>query len=188
MARLVRHLSYANVMASIAVFVALGGSGYAAVTLSKNSVGSAQIKNGSVKAADLARNSVSSSTVKDGSLRSVDFAPGQLPAGSPGIQGPKGDAGTPGLTGAPGAPGISGYERVTGPLTSNPAGAQTLGSADCPAGKSVLGGGVEGTGDTWQSVNASFPQSASTWKALVNNTSSGTAASFYVYAICAVVG
>jgi hypothetical protein len=31
-------LSYANVMATVAVFIALGGSSYAAVNLKKNSV------------------------------------------------------------------------------------------------------------------------------------------------------
>ena len=45
-----RHLTYANVMATVAVFIALGGSSYAAVTLSRNSVGSTQIRKGAVGA------------------------------------------------------------------------------------------------------------------------------------------
>ena len=92
----------------MALFVALGGVSYAAVTLPKNSVVSKTIKNGQVKAADLRANAVSTKKVKDGSLLSVDFAPGQLVAGAPGPagpagpQGPKGDTGTQGATGEPG--------------------------------------------------------------------------------------
>jgi len=42
------NLTYANVMATIAVFIALGGSSYAAIRLPANSVGTIQIKkNGS---------------------------------------------------------------------------------------------------------------------------------------------
>jgi hypothetical protein len=56
------HLSYANVMASIAVFIALGGGAYAAVnTAPKNSVVSRSIKNGQVKTADIAKNAVTNS-------------------------------------------------------------------------------------------------------------------------------
>ena len=40
--------TYANVVATLALFVALGGASYAAVTLPRNSVGSAQLRNGSV--------------------------------------------------------------------------------------------------------------------------------------------
>jgi hypothetical protein len=98
-------------MATVAVFVALGGSGYAAVTLSKNSVGSKQLKNGAVNHSDLAKNAVTSTNVKNGSLLSADFKPGQLVAGAPGpqgLQGPKGDSGAKGDTGATGTQGPAG--------------------------------------------------------------------------------
>jgi hypothetical protein len=107
-ARLASRLTYANVVASLALFVALGGGAYAAVALPKNSVGSRQIKNAAVTHADLAKNAVTGANVKDGSLLSADFKTGQLPAGPPG---PKGDSGAPGLPGAagqPGAPAASG--------------------------------------------------------------------------------
>jgi len=48
-------LSYANVMATIAVFVALGGAAYAVTLAPKNSVNSRAIINGQVKAVDLHR-------------------------------------------------------------------------------------------------------------------------------------
>jgi hypothetical protein len=98
-ARLISRLTYANVVASLALFVALGGGAYAAITLPKNSVGSKQIKNGSVKNADLANSAVTGAKVKPGSLLSADFKPGQLVAGAPGPAGPTGAAGPKGDTG-----------------------------------------------------------------------------------------
>jgi hypothetical protein len=88
--RLSKRLSPATVLASIALFVALGGTSVAAVTaLAPNSVGTAQIRN----------NAVVSTKVRNGSLRRVDFAANQLPAG---LRGPAGPPGPTGATG-PGA-------------------------------------------------------------------------------------
>ena len=86
-------LTYANVMATIAVFVALGGSSCAAVQLSKNSVRSKHIKNGQVKTADLGRNAVTSAEVRDGGLLAQDFAAWAAAAGRAGPRGPQGIAG-----------------------------------------------------------------------------------------------
>jgi hypothetical protein len=107
--RLRSHVSFANTMSLIAVFVAMGGTGYAAIKIPKKSVGSAQLKN----------NAVSSSKVKNGALRAIDFRPGDLPAGATGpagAKGDKGDKGDPGTNGTAGAPGADGtadaYARV----------------------------------------------------------------------------
>jgi hypothetical protein len=89
-------LTYANVMATLALFVALGGSSYAAVSLSRNSVKSKHIAKGQVKRSDIGKNAVSSPKVKRFSLLASDFRPGQLPAG------PRGETGPPGSPGAPG--------------------------------------------------------------------------------------
>ena len=88
------HLSYANTMSTLAVFIALGGSSVAAVQLSRNSVRSEQIANGQVKGPDLARNAVSSVKVANGSLRADDFKAGQLKAGPVGPPGPPGPRAT----------------------------------------------------------------------------------------------
>jgi hypothetical protein len=90
-------LTYANVMATIAIFIALGGTSYGVVTLNRNSVTSQHIRPGAVKRTDLGRNSVVAAKVADGSLLAKDFASGALPQGSTGpqgVQGPKGDTGT----------------------------------------------------------------------------------------------
>ena len=85
-------------VALLALFLAIGGTSYAAVNLPTNSVATKQIKNGQVKAADIGKSSITSPKVKDGSLLARDFAFGQLPAGPAGAQG---EQGKPGLDGAP---------------------------------------------------------------------------------------
>lgn len=92
-----RRLSYANVMSTLAVFIALGGSSFAAVRLSRNSVRSEEIVNGQVKGPDLANGAVTSKKVADGSLLAGDFKAGQLKAGAQGTPGPKGDPGATNL-------------------------------------------------------------------------------------------
>jgi hypothetical protein len=56
-------ITYANVMSTVALMVALGGTSYAAINLPKNSVGSKQIKNGAVHSSDLAKNAVTNSKI-----------------------------------------------------------------------------------------------------------------------------
>jgi hypothetical protein len=53
MHRIRSHLTYSNVMATLAVFLVLGGGAYAAFHLPKNSVRSRNIVNGQVKKRDL---------------------------------------------------------------------------------------------------------------------------------------
>jgi hypothetical protein len=109
--KLAGRLSYANVMATMAVFIALGGTSYAAVSLSKGSVRSKHIRDKDVRSADLAADAVTGRTVDDGSLSAADFAAGTLlrgPAGEPGAAGPRGETGPPGEPGATGAPGLAG--------------------------------------------------------------------------------
>jgi hypothetical protein len=85
-------------MATIAVFLALGGGAYAAAKLPRNSVSAKQIK----------KNAVNSAKVKNGSLLAKDFRIGQLPAGPAGPAGADGHDGAPGTPGAPGQPGQDG--------------------------------------------------------------------------------
>jgi hypothetical protein len=71
-------LTYANVMATLALFVALGGVGYAAVRLPRDSVGPKQIKEDAVKASELAPNSVDSFNVIDGAIAGNDILPNTI--------------------------------------------------------------------------------------------------------------
>lgn len=90
--------SPAMAVALVALFIALGGSAYAAIGLSRNSVLSSHIKNGQVKQVDLGTNVIDSRKVEDGALRGSDFRRGDLP---PGPAGPPGAQGRPGPAGAP---------------------------------------------------------------------------------------
>jgi hypothetical protein len=69
------------VVALIALFVALGGTGYAAITLPKNSVGSKQIKKGAVTGAKVGKNAIDGSKVKNDSLTGADINEGTLNLG-----------------------------------------------------------------------------------------------------------
>ncbi len=89
--------SPATVIASIALLVALAGTGYAAVSLPANSVGNKQLQS----------NAVTSSKVKNSSLLKLDFAPNQLPRGAPGAPGPPGPPGAAGAKGPTGASGTA---------------------------------------------------------------------------------
>src|SRR3954452_14245832 len=90
-------------MATVAVFVALGGTSYAVAT---GSIDSREIKNNSVKSGDLRNNNVRGKDVRQGTLRSgdvadgslleADFRMGELPAGPRGATGARGQPGAPG--------------------------------------------------------------------------------------------
>ena len=91
--RLLGHMR-GHLIAYLALFFALGGTSIAAVNaLPRNSVGSPQIKNGSIQKVDIARRTISALRGLRGP-RGLTGATG--PAGAAGTQGPKGDKGDPG--------------------------------------------------------------------------------------------
>jgi hypothetical protein len=171
--RIVRnHLSYANVTATLALFVALSGSAYAAIKLPANSVGTAQIQN----------KAVTSPKVLDGSLLAADFKAGQLPAGQ---QGPAGPAGPQGPSGAAG--GVSGLEVI---YAASIGGVFTVKSSEahCPPGKKVTGGGSVIVGETNARVTVSapgaVPNPTSWYVQAIEPTPSGIGWTLYAYAVC----
>lgn len=83
--RLSQRLTYANVTATVALFIALGGSSYAALSLPRNSVGTQQIRPGAVRSPDVKNRSLH---VADLSVRARRSLSGQTgPAGPPGPPG-----------------------------------------------------------------------------------------------------
>jgi hypothetical protein len=134
-------LSFANVMSIIAVFIALGGTSYAAIKIPKNSVSSSQIKTGAVASSD----------VKDGALKKVDFKASDLPigpTGPQGLQGAKGDKGADGTKGATGTIGAVTVQTTAATADLAPSAKVSL-NAKCPDGQQAIGGG--GRGDDTQS-------------------------------------
>jgi hypothetical protein len=67
-------LTFANVMASVAVFVALGGASYAAVSIPQNSVGSKQVRPHALKRSDLANGSVGTKQLRKRSVTAAKVA------------------------------------------------------------------------------------------------------------------
>lgn len=74
MKRLRSHLSYANVVSTLCLFALLGGIGYAAAKIPKDSVGSRQIKDSSVKGVDVRDDGLTGADVAEGSLGKVGSA------------------------------------------------------------------------------------------------------------------
>ena len=129
--------SPAMAVAVLALFVALGGSSYAAITITGNNV-----ENGTLTSADLKNNSVTSVDIRSGSLVPQDFKAGQLPAGPQGVQGPQGIQGPKGDQGPPGISGLQRVSATSGPNSDSPKEVM----ANCPEGKSVIGTGYDISG------------------------------------------
>jgi hypothetical protein len=91
--------TYANFTASIALFVALGGTSYAVIRLPRNSVGSLQVRDGSLQRKDLA------SGVAGPAPRGPRGAEG--PVGPQGVRGLQGDRGPASIWLAPQKPSVS---------------------------------------------------------------------------------
>lgn len=173
-----------DVMAALSLFIVLGGTSYAVAT---NSIGSAQIKNNSIRSKDIRNSQVSSGDVRNRSLLAKDFKAGQLPAG------PRGAPGATGQTGAAGPAGPLSLQYVEGTSVPLPAASGVTGSAPCPDGKSVTGGGatILTVGpdvimdSSYPSDNASDADSIrdNAWSVAYNNPTA-SASSFRVYAIC----
>jgi len=167
--RSLRHPSPALVISLIALFVALGGTTYAAANLPTNSVGTAQIRNGAVTKTKIAKETRAGlrgsrgATGPQGSAgpkgnQGIQGIPGakgdQGPKGDQGIQGiqgPKGDQGIQGIQGPKGDQGIQGIQGppglnamgyLTSALTKVSPNSTATASVACPSGMVVTGGGV----------------------------------------------
>jgi hypothetical protein len=69
-------LSYGNVAATLALFLALTGTATAAVTLARDSVGAEQIQADAVRSSEIQADAVRSSEILDESIALDDLAPG----------------------------------------------------------------------------------------------------------------
>jgi hypothetical protein len=204
--RLRPRLTFANVVSMAALFVALGGTGYAAIVLPANSVGTPQLKKDSVTAAK----------VKDGTLKATDFASGQLKKGNTGARGPAGAVGPAGPIGPPGSIDAAlYYSKVQSDarylhvaLVTASSGTVSVAAnvyndavATCPAGYQAIAGGVDTESGQNLVVAASSPRVGGQralslaagnfgpptgWSGFVRNNGVSTQ-SFTVVAICAPI-
>ncbi len=135
MSQLRRRLSYANVIATIALFIALGGASYAAFTLPNNSVGTRQLKRAAVTGAKVKRGSIPSSALKAGTLSSfaTKTEVKRRYLGSTVVV----------------------NKTIAAPLNEN---AFAVGSVSCPSGFQAIAGGVVPSNVFYVKVSSSGPQ------------------------------
>ncbi len=100
--------TYSNVVATMALFFALAGGAWAATQLPKESVGSAQLKNGAVTPGKL------SAAAKSGMTGARGEAGPQGALGPRGNEGPRGESGSDGATGPQGVRGATGATGAKG--------------------------------------------------------------------------
>ena len=161
--------SPALIVAVIALVTALAGTSYAVSGLSKNAVGSKQLKKGAVKTADVAKDAITTGKVKNGSLLKGDFAAGELSTQGTGTVTTRVASASLGPTGAG-----SGVD-----LT-----------ASCQAGEQAVGGGgLINNDDNEVTYQASHPSPAGNgstptgWTVRFQIT--GIAHTVTTYAVCA---
>jgi hypothetical protein len=92
LARLLSRLTYSNLLATLAIFIALGGTSYAVLEVPRNSIGALQIKPRAVGSSEIRANAVRSRQVKSRSLRLSDLSRQSRQA----LKGQRGSAGPPG--------------------------------------------------------------------------------------------
>jgi hypothetical protein len=163
-------------LAALALFLVLGGSAYAGVTLGPGSVGTREIANHAVETEDLARgavttmkiepnavtpsriapDAVNSDDVEDGSLTLADIRRGQVPQGAAGERGSQGPTGAQGANGDTGGTGLQGPEGPQGPR--GPAGPTHV------AAGVVIGDGTITTSIGPTPTVAFLGNSGSTWR------------------------
>ena len=113
--------TYANVTASIALFVALGGVSYAATALPANSVGSTQLKSSAVTNSKIADATITSQKLNADTIKALKGQTGDRGLTGPtGSQGVKGDTGATGPVGPKGDTGSVGPQGVKGDAGSSP--------------------------------------------------------------------
>jgi len=174
--------TYANVTATLALFIALSGGAYAATILPANSVGARQLKSSAVERGKIKNQAVNSVKVRDNSLTGADINEAALGKVASAVAADSATNAGRALTAA--ALDKLTYKSAT--ATAPADSASTAATATCDAGQHVVGGGVRLDAPTDGLVDDSYPDSNNTaWTAHVANAP-GAPQNFTVYAICAV--
>jgi hypothetical protein len=177
-------LTYANVMATVAVFIALGGVSWAAVRITGR-----QVVNGSLTGKDVRNGTLGRPDlgfrVKDGGIGPQGPAG---PRGIPGTAAAKGDPGPPGPPGQTGATGTFSTAGVTIRTQQASGDGQALDVAECASGETAIGGGVTGAQGSTPNATTTNPLDQSgdgrpdAWAG--GSTGEGTV-EVTIYAVCA---
>jgi hypothetical protein len=188
-------LTYGNVTATLALFVALSGGAYAASTLPARSVGSKQLKKNAVVRSKIKRNAVNGSKVARNSLTGADVresslgrVPSAVSANSANAAGSAATATSAGHAGSASALDKVTYKTAAG--TAPGTGTTATATAACDAGQHVTGGGVKVADPNVAFVDDTYPDNGNTAWTGRASTGGGTgtpAVPFTVYAICTTV-
>jgi len=173
-------LTYANVVSTMALFLALGGGAYAAATLPKNSVGTTQLRKAAVTRAKIKNNAVDGTKVADRSITGADVKESTLTI-------------VPSATHAGLAAGLDKvtYKAVASGVPATPPFSPTdsiaTASATCNPGQHVVGGGVKVNDPASASADDGYPDGTNNaWTVRVENFTAAPVG-FTVVAICATV-
>ena len=181
---------HTTAVAYLALFAALGGSAYAAVTVTGK-----QIKDGTVTGKDVKNRSLGATKLSAGALGSLAGERGPAgPQGDRGLKGDKGDRGPIGETGPLGPQGPSGINQIEYRVSSGTSVPKdgTVGvQVNCTSGKSVLGGGAGNFPSAGESrIVSSAPGGANGdstgWSVQVHNEG-GAAFTTFAWAVCAKI-
>jgi hypothetical protein len=81
LSRLRSKLTYANVTATVALFMVVTGIGFAVAAIPKKSIGKKQLKNGAVSGKKIRKNAVTASKIKSGAVGRSEIASGAVNTG-----------------------------------------------------------------------------------------------------------
>lgn len=157
-----------NAIALLALFLALGGTSFAAATivLPKNSVGTKQIKNGAVTKAKINKKTIAALKGNRGA------------AGPQGPAGPQGAQGIQGVKGDPGAPATRLWARVLGNGTLN-GGSGVTNVARTAAGRYTITFNQDVSACAWVAMPVFRPGFG--WGAITQGNSDGDPTHVVVY-------
>ncbi|MDQ3725129.1 MAG: hypothetical protein M3335_04435 [Actinomycetota bacterium] len=212
MNKLKRHLSVANVLSCIALFVALGGTAFAAMKLGPNQVKAVNIAKQAVTNPKIKRQAVTSGKIKDGTVNALDIGAGQVTGekiATGAVSGKKiarkavsprtiaeeavtgGKLANEAVTASKLSPSLYSqlvrnvtYVNASSASNSEP---NKTATASCPTGKQAIGGGVRLEGELAEvSVTGSYPVSSGSlrtgWEAIAHETGAGQAGAWSVTA------
>jgi hypothetical protein len=162
---------YANVTATLALFVALSGGAYAAATLPANSVGSRQIKKSAVTREKIKKNAIDGTKVLDGSLNGDDVKESSL-------------AKVPAAAAADHAAALDQVSYKAAGATA-PVNGGNSATAACDAGQHAIGGGVRVEDPIHAFIVDDYPDAGNVaWTGRVGNAGGPAPVNFTVFAIC----
>jgi len=175
MARIGRLVSFSNIVACLALFIALGGSVYAAGKINGRQIKASSLPGNRIKAKTLTGKQIKPGSLTGAQIRAGSLTGKQIKVGS--LTGTQINVST--LTGVV-ASKLATIQYVTA-TTALGAGAG-VGTAACPAGTNVLGGGASVSNENLALVNDSGPNSTRTGWTATGFGEPGT--SMTVTAIC----